>query len=87
MIFYQARGTVMALAAAGLFLLMVLPGQDRPKLGEVAGFCMYGGGMCAVAGRFVGIMPVCGKRSDIVNNLKFLVRLLLIRDIRLVMTS
>lgn len=37
-IYYQSRGTGLALLAVGLILLMVLPRQNWPKLGDIAKF-------------------------------------------------
>jgi hypothetical protein len=71
-LFYQARGGVLALIVAGLFLLLVLPRRDRPNLGEVARF--FAGIVVAyvaiLAFVLIGIMlKYVASDFDIINNL------------------
>lgn len=74
-LFYQARGSVMALVVAGLFLLMVLPRQDRPKLGEAARFFagIVAAYIAVILVVLIGIMlKYVASDLDFANNLEVL---------------
>ena len=59
-VYYQARGTAMALVAVGLFLLMLLPRQDWPKLHDIVRFS-------------IGILLACAAIAAVILSGIFLV--------------